>query len=232
MADIALNAVFPNAKFLTTDSKGDIQEVISSDAVSASADIDGLTFTAKTAGASGNNLSVEIVDGVGSGGIAYTNSGDAFTISLEESANQYSLGGLKSDIASNASTEFANAFEVSYTSTGTSGNNLTSGGVSATNLSNGLDAVTPELAPSKSYLVVSTDDIADYDGPSEESDGRKVFYGLLETATANISNLSDKPQNLVINRGNLILLSDNKMRRSYSITATLDILDSDLSAES
>ena len=232
MADVALNAVFPNAKFLTTDAKGDIQEIVSVDAVSASADIDGLTFTAKTAGSSGNNISIEIVDNVGSGGIVYSNSGDAHTISLEETADQYSLGGLKSDITSNASTEFNDAFEVTYTNTGTSSNNLTLGGVASTNLSNGADAISPELVPDKSYLIISTDDIADYDGPAEESDGRKVFYGLLETATNNISNLSDKPTNLQVNRGNLILLSDNKMRRSYSVTATLDILDSDLSAES
>ena len=57
------------------------------------------------------------------------------------------------------------------------------------------------------------------------------FQGLLETATNNISNLTNKPSHLVINRGNLILLSDQQMRRTYSVTATLDILDSDLSAE-
>ena len=95
-----------------------------------------------------------------------------------------------------------------------------------------VDAVTPDLTPNKSYLLISTDDIADYDGEAEQADGRKVFYGLLDTATSNISNLSDKPKSLVVNRGNLILLSDSKLRRSYNITATLDILDSDLSAES
>ena len=231
MADIGVSAVYPNAKFLTTDSKGDVQEVIGVDATNASADIDGLTFTAKTAGASGNNLSVEIIDNVGSGGIAYSNNSNAFTISLEENANQYSLSGLKGDIASNAPQAFTDAFDVTYTNSGTSSNNLTIGGVAQTNLSNGADAITPELSPNTSYLVISTDDIADYDGVAEEADGRKVFYGLLETATKNISDLTDKPTNLLVNRGSLILLSDSQMRRSYSVTATLDILDSDLSAE-
>jgi hypothetical protein len=232
MADIGINSVFPSAKFLSTDSRGDIQEIISVDAVPAFVDIDGLTFTAKTGGTGGNNLSVEIIDNVGSGGMAYSSNGNAFTISLEEVADQYSLGGLKSDIASNAPQAFTDTFEVTYTATGTSSNTLTAGGLTATNLANGEDAITPELSPSKKYLVISTDDLADYDGASEETDGRKMFYGLLETATENISNLTDKPENLVINRGSLILLSDSKLRRTYSITATLDILDSDLSAES
>ena len=232
MADIGINSVFPSAKFLSTDSKGDIQEISSTDAVSASLDIDGLTFTAKTAGVYGNNISIEITDNVGSGGIAYSSSGNAFTISLEESADQYSLGGFKSDISANAPQAFTDAFDVTYTTSGTSANKLTAGGITATNLAGGEDAITPELTPDKTYLVISSDDIADYDGESENTDGRKMFYGLLDTATSNISNLTDKPESLIVNRGALMLLSDSKLRRSYSITATLDILDSDLSAES
>ena len=232
MADISVNSVFPNSKFLVTDSNGDVQEVSGQNATSASADIDGLTFTAKTAGANGNNLSVQIIDNVGSGGVAYTNTGDAFLISMELTADNYTLTAIKTHYGNHAPSEFTDVFDVSYTATGTSSNTFTSGGFSATNLANGSDAVAPELTPNKSYLLISTDDIADYDGTHEEADGRKVFYGLLETATNNISNLTDKPESLLVNRGNLILLSDSKLRRSYSITATLDILDSDLSAES
>ena len=175
MADVALNAVFPNAKFLTTNAKGDIQEIIGVDAVSASKDIDGLTFTAKVGGASGNNLSITIVDNVGSGGVAYSNAGDAHTISLEESADQYSLSGMISDIGSNAPSTFTDVFEVTLATSGSGSNKLTVGGVSATNLENGADEITSELTPSKSYLLISSDDIADYDGPEEEADGRKVF---------------------------------------------------------
>ena len=104
-------------------------------------------------------------------------------------------------------------------------------GAGTATLANATDATAGELESNKSYLIISTDDIFDYDGVAEEADGRKTFYGLLETATQNITALSDKPDNLLVNRGSLILLSDSKMRRSYSITATLDILDSDLSAE-
>jgi hypothetical protein len=232
MADISVSSVFPTAKFFSTDANGDIQEITSVDAISSSLDVGGLTFTSKVAGAIGNNISIEIIDNVGSGGIAYSNTDQSFTISLEESSDQYSLGGLKSDISSNGSQAFLDAFDVTYTSSGTSTDKLPAGGFSETNLANGFDAVTPDLAPNKSYLLISTDDIADYDGEAEQADGRKVFYGLLDTATSNISNLSDKPESLIVNRGNLILLSDSKLRRSYNITATLDILDSDLAQES
>ena len=232
MADITLSSVYPSAKFISTDANGDLQEVVGVQEVASSADIDGLTFTAKTAGVAGNNLSIAIVDSVGSGGIAYTNSGDAHTISLELSASSYTLSALKTDIANNAPATFTDVFEVTYTSTGTSSNTLTNGGQSATNLSGGIDAVNADLDASKDYLLISTDDIADYDGVSEQSDGRKVFYGLLETATSNISNLVDKPDNLTVNRGNIVLLSDTQMRRVYSVSATLDILDTDLSSES
>ena len=62
MADIAVNAVFSTAKFITTNNKGDLQEVVA-DAVSASKDIDGLTFSAVT-GVNGNNLSIIIEDSI------------------------------------------------------------------------------------------------------------------------------------------------------------------------
>ena len=121
-------------------------------------------------------------------------------------------------------------FSVALTTEGTDSDKLTSGGVSETNLENGADEITPDLTPNKSYLIISTDDIADYDGVDEEADGRKVFYGLLDTATSNISALTDKPQNLVVNREISYCFQILKCE-SYSVTATLDILDSDLSAE-
>ena len=95
MADISVNSVFPNSKFLVTDSNGDVQEVSGQNATSASADIDGLTFTAKTAGANGNNLSVQIIDNVGSGNVTYNNNGDLFVISMELTADNYTLSAIK-----------------------------------------------------------------------------------------------------------------------------------------
>ena len=37
MADISVNQVFPSAKFIATDSKGDLQEVVGVDATNANA---------------------------------------------------------------------------------------------------------------------------------------------------------------------------------------------------
>lgn len=118
---------------------------------------------------------------------------------------------------------------VSFTITGQTTDFLTGAGSVVTQ--GGQDTINPTLNPDSKYLLVDIADIYDLES-AEEADGRKVFYGLLETASANIANSSAKSENLVINRGNLILVSENQLRRSYSITATLDILDSDLSDES
>ena len=118
---------------------------------------------------------------------------------------------------------------VSFTITGQTTDFLTGTGSVVTQ--GGEDTINPTLNPDSKYLLVDIADIYDLES-AEEADGRKVFYGLLETASANIANSSAKSENLVINRGNLILVSENQLRRSYNITATLDILDSDLSDES
>ena len=118
---------------------------------------------------------------------------------------------------------------VGFEITGADSDALT--GVGSVTLANAIDSVTPDLEPDKKYLLISTDDIFDFE-VGEDTDGRKCFYGLLETASNSIANLASKPANLLINRGNLILVSDTQMRRSYQITTTLDILDSDLSPES
>jgi hypothetical protein len=94
-----------------------------------------------------------------------------------------------------------------------------------------VDTIEPTLLPNTKYMLIAQNDIFDLE-EVEESDGRKVFFGLLETASRNLESSTVKSNNLLINRGNLILLSETKLRRSYNITATLDILDSDLSDES
>lgn len=333
MANIAVSAVFPSAKFIQTDSKGDLQEVVGSDATSSSAtyqgisiesvdtgtSANGITFRitestgspdaisessnvvsldlenlaslyyldqanpavkasgsgldlsveAITAGEAGNNISVEINDQQSSDGISVSGNvveitltgysynrtlNDISTIisgagasvtalvslsvtgSLSDPASSgvINLSGGRdeiqsiSDIISGAGTDVTDL--VTITITGSASDPLT--GAGARTLSGATDATAGELASNKSYLIISTDDIYDYDGVAEEADGRKTFFGLLETATQNITALADKPENLLVNRGSLILLSDTKMRRSYSITATLDIIDTDLSAES
>lgn len=421
MADININAVFPSAKFIVTDSKGDLQEVVGQEATSsnatlqgikiesvakgaeqngitfsitegsgstdaltitddditlaleqsastyflnqvnpavrASTSLDGIKIDAVDDGSAGNGITFEITDGNGSAD-AISATSDKITLALDKDASDYKLNEYSIDDRANAghtgipvgafiyfiddatfdmknqstnanesktftageshevvskdgtqrpiitlsgtdyaflvtdykvkwgerlekiSTLIANAGTdvtdlATITITGSDGSNLTgtgsvttSGGRNeADSIKNILDGAGSEitdvvsftitgansdpltgegtatldfavsdsdgeLQSDKSYLLISTDDIADYDGVAEEVDGRKMFYGLLETATANISALSDKPQSLVVNRGNIILVNESKMRRSYNITATLDILDTDLASES
>jgi len=225
---IAVTDLLPSAKFLETDASGDINEVLATSASTASLTLDGILFTAEEAGADGNDISIEIIDSVGSGGVDISNSGNAITISLQESADQYSRAGFITEWDNNAPSSVTDLVSASASSSG----NLSAGGQSATNLSSGADATDGTLDGNSTYLLVKSSDIFDYDGPSEQADGRKVFWGLLETASTNYNGLSSKPSKLTIDRGNLVMLSDSELRRTYTITAFLTVNDSDLSDES
>ena len=52
MANISVSAVFPSAKFIQTDSKGDLQEIVGSDATSSSATLQGISLESVDTGAS------------------------------------------------------------------------------------------------------------------------------------------------------------------------------------
>jgi|13_taG_2_1085334.scaffolds.fasta_scaffold29052_1 hypothetical protein len=334
MADIQVNQVFPSAKFIETDSKGDLQEVVGADAtnstaslqgikidsiatgigsngitfsitenngsadsisingsdvtlslnesaslyflgqtnpaVKASASIQGIEIEADVDGSAGNGITFEILESNGSAN-SISASGNTITLDLELSASSYQLSDVET-ILNGAGTDVTDLVDFTYsgnpsdslTSAGavttTNGrdevesiSNILSGadssvtdvvdftitgansdaltGASSVTLADATDLVTPDLGADKKYLLISTDDIFDFE-VGEDTDGRKCFYGLLETASSNINNLASKPASLLINRGNLILVSDTQMRRSYQITTTLDILDSDLSPES
>lgn len=334
MADITVNQVFPSAKFIATNNKGDLQEVVGADAtastgsiqgikvdsiatgisangitftiaenngssdsisisgtdvtlslkesatlyflgqsnpaVSASVSIQGIDIEADASGSAGNGITFEILESNGAGN-TITASGNTITLDLELSANSYQLSDIQtilssagsdvtdlvdftfsgnpsdsltgtgsvitangrdevnsiSNILSGAGTDVTDV--VDFSITGANSDALT--GAGSVTLADATDSVTPDLEADKKYLLISTDDIFDFE-VGEDADGRKCFYGLLETASSNINNLASKPASLLINRGNLILVSDSQMRRSYQITTTLDILDSDLSPES
>ena len=333
MADISVNQVFPSAKFISTNNKGDLQEVVGADAttasgslqgisvesvatgsasngitfsitengssdevsisgqdvtltlsssaslylldqanpaVTATASIQGIEIEADASGSAGNGITFEILESNAVGN-TITASGNTITLDLELSATSYqisdiqtiisgagtdvtdlvditfsgsssdSLTGVGSVITVNGRDEVASVSSilssagtavtdvVGFTITGNASDALT--GAGSVTLADATDAVTADLEADKKYLLISTDDIFDFEA-GEDTDGRKCFYGLLETASNSISNLANKPSNLLINRGNLVLVSDTQMRRSYQITTTLDILDSDLSPES
>ena len=78
---VATSEVFPSAKFISTNSVGELQDVESVPATKASGNIDGLSFEAQTAGVAGNATSVEILQDA-SGAIAYGVTGQAIQVTL------------------------------------------------------------------------------------------------------------------------------------------------------
>ena len=56
MADITASKIYPSIKYISTDSKGDLQEILGTDATTASGTIQGITITSVATGASANGL--------------------------------------------------------------------------------------------------------------------------------------------------------------------------------
>lgn len=306
---IGLNTIYPSAKFISTDSKGDLQEITALDETNASATIQGIKVDSVASGVDGNGITFSITEQNSSDSISAN--GNTITLALNKDAHDYRLneygidasssashlgidvgeiiyfisddslafrnidtgtnetlditagtslevvdedsssrpiveidgtqyavlaGNFKvtwgerldsiSTIISNAQSDVTNL--VSLSITGANSENLTGTGSVVTE--GGNPAQESDLIANSKYLLLNVSDIFDLE-ESEYTDGRKLFYGLLETATANIASSGASSESLVINRGNLVLVSENKLRRSYNITANLDILDSDLSNE-
>lgn len=83
MATINTTAIFPSAKFLATDSLGDLQEVSGANATLANLTHDGLTFSAETTGVEGNLISVEIVGDNNATGLAFSLADSKITLTAE-----------------------------------------------------------------------------------------------------------------------------------------------------
>lgn len=98
-----------------------------------------ITFSAVTAGASGNTQTVAVNGNQGGGAIVYALTGSDLVINLVNAANTYTAQDLVNDFNSNASAAIKSLFSVSVTGTGS--NNLQAGGIAQTNLAGGLDLV-------------------------------------------------------------------------------------------
>ena len=87
MPDITTAELFPSAKFIATDNKGDLQEVTGVEAAKAKLIHSGVTFEAKNTGAAGNAISVEIAGNAGiTGAIQVTKTGAAILIETPTAA--------------------------------------------------------------------------------------------------------------------------------------------------
>lgn len=229
MATINSSAIFPSIKFISTDSLGDIQEVVGTSAVASSLTIDGLTFTADVAGVDGDNITIELIEGQASNGVVgveFSASGNAITIATENGASTYTQGDVETAFGS-APASVTDLVDLSVASSGTS---LTST-FSATNLANGADATSGDLEGNEDYILIKRTDLHDFN-VGEENDGRKLLFGIVEKASDVYANLTDAPENLTLVRSAKSLINNGTLvRQTYTFTAQMVMGGLDLADE-
>lgn len=110
---------------------------------------------------------------------------------------------------------------------------MTSHTIAKTNLTGGSDQDSnQELDSESTYLMIKTSDINDLED-TEQGDGRKVIYGLIDKANDNFSALADAPSNLKISNSNPIYNSStNTIFKSYLIETFLSFQGLDVKDES
>lgn len=116
----------------------------------------------------------------------------------------------------------------------TGGSDLPSA-ISATNLLDGRDQIISDLDASSDYVCIKVSDIHSL-LPSEIADGRKLFWGVLESYTQVATGLSaeSQPENLIVTRGQPALVIDaagTRIRQAYSIQSFYATGDFDLEDE-
>ena len=229
MATINSSAIFPSIKFIATDALGDVQEVVGSSANSSTATIDGLTFTAVDAGVDGDNITIELIEGQASNGVVgveFSASGNAITIATENGASTYTQGDVETAFAS-APVGVTDLVGLSVASSGSS----LVGTFSATNLAGGADATAGDLEGDEEYILIKKSDLHDLQA-GEESDGRKLLWGILNKASDVYEELTDSPENLTLTRSNKSLVNSGaNMRQTFTMVATYEIGSVDLKGE-
>lgn len=128
----------------------------------------------------------------------------------------------------------ASALVVASLENAGSGGNLPSL-VPATNLEGGLEAITADLEPSSQFVCIKVDDIHSLKA-DEIDDGRKLFWGVLESYTQVATGLSaeSQPENLIVTRGQPALVIDaagTRIRQAYSVQSFYATGDFDLEDE-
>jgi len=110
---------------------------------------------------------------------------------------------------------------------------LTNHSFAKQNLSGGADEDTnQELDSNSTYLMIKTSDINDLED-TEQGDGRKLMYGLIDKANESFSALADAPSNLKITNSNPIYNSTtNTIFKSYIVETFLSFQGLDVKDES
>jgi len=228
MATVNASTIFPSIKFISTDGLGDLQEAVGTAAVAASRTIDGMTYTAVTAGAAGNSITIELLEGQSVTGVEMSVSGNAVTISTELGASTYT----RLDVVTafqNAPQAVTDLIDLDVAA-GTGSTNL-AGTFTATSLQNGADATSGDLDPDSEYVMIKKSDYYDLEA-GEENDGRKLIWGTVHRASEVFAGLSDPPENFTISRSNPTAIQNGTaLRQTYTITAVYAVEGLDLKAE-
>ena len=237
MANITPQQIFPSARFISTKANGDLNEVHALEATKAKLIIDDVLIEAVDAGVEGNDITFEIVDSgrtTGDVGV-WTISGDDIVCDfrLHTNGDARTANDLTQSFVDHAAQAIKDLINVT-TVGGTQGQPTLSGHVHAQeNLAGGAEAnSTQDLDGSSTYLLIKTTDISDLDS-SEESDGRKVIYGLIDKAQSSFSALTDAPSNLKISTSTPTFNSStNTVFKSYLVEANLGFQGLDVKDES
>lgn len=227
MATINSSAIFPSIKYLSTDADGDLDELVGDAGQASEITIDGIKYTAVNAGVAGDSITIELSEGQAVTGVEVSASGNAVTIATELGASNYTLQDI-ADAFGVADSSVTDLVGASITGVAT---DSISGTYSATNLANGQDPTAPELDPNSDYVVIKRTDIKGFE-QSEEQDGRKLIWGILDTASDVYETLTDSPEKLTISRGSKSVVNNGtNLRQQYTIQATYALVGLDLASE-
>jgi hypothetical protein len=227
MATINSSAIFPSIKYLSTDADGDLDELVGDAGQASEATIDGIKYTAVTAGVAGDSITLELIEGQAVTGVEVSASGNAVTIATEQGASNYTLQDV-ADAFGVADVSVTDLVGVSITGVAT---DAISGTYNATNLASGQEPTASELDPNSDYVVIKRTDIKGFE-QSEETDGRKLIWGILDKASDVYESLTDSPENLTLVRGSKgVVNSGNNLRQTYTLQATYALLSVDLASE-
>jgi len=227
MSTVNTTGIFPSTKFISTDSVGDLQEVLGSAEVPNIDDTlthDGVTYSAT--GDSG--IVVTITEGASSDAISYDSVNKVLSIDLTGGVSSRTQGDIES-LYANASTDVTNAIQIAVASSAT---NLATT-LSTEPLTGGQDYVAPtsgDLEANSDYILIKRTDLYDLED-SEKNDGRKFIWGVINKASDVWAGLGDAPDNLTISKttpssvdGGTALQQTYTIRAKYAVSG-LDLKD-------
>ena len=97
MADITANQIYPSIKYITTNTRGDLQEITGTDATTASGSLQGITLTSVATGDDANGTTFEITGGSTSDELVYDSASDTISLNLKYTATVYRLNEQNAD---------------------------------------------------------------------------------------------------------------------------------------